>query len=78
MIKTIKANQYECAICHGVFNYGQTEEEANAEAKEIWGVDNASERKDFMVICDDCFKRRSPEEVKAMGDDFKRKSCPHN
>ena len=64
-------NTFICAICHETFEKGVTDEEANAEALDIWGVPNASQTPGMALICDDCFNRRSPEDIRAMGDEFK-------
>ena len=47
---------YTCALCNGVFQAAWNDDEANREAKEIWGVDRASESDDFTVVCDSCFQ----------------------
>jgi DNA-directed RNA polymerase subunit RPC12/RpoP len=35
-------NEYKCAICHGIFNKGITDEEAVKEKREL--------------VCDDCLE----------------------
>ena len=45
-----------CAGCGKTFQKVKTDKEADTEAKKLFGVDNASEREDMAVICDDCFK----------------------
>ena len=47
---------YTCAECNGTFEYGRTDEEANAEAKEFWGVDNASTNPHMDIVCEECFQ----------------------
>lgn len=44
--------EYECAMCHGIFSFGWTDEEAKAEA-EGKGLD--VER--CGIVCDDCYKK---------------------
>jgi 5-methylcytosine-specific restriction endonuclease McrA len=66
--------QYQCASCGGIFEKGRTDDEANEEANDIWGVENASENSDMVVICDDCFNRNTKEEVREMGCKFKSNS----
>lgn len=61
---------FTCAICGGTFAKGWSDEEANAEAQGIFGVDNASKSQEMAVICDDCFNHRPPEEVKEMGKEY--------
>ena len=45
-------DQYECAICHGVFYLGWSYEDATAEA-EINGMDVNN----CVIVCDDCYKK---------------------
>jgi DNA-directed RNA polymerase subunit RPC12/RpoP len=45
---------YTCAHCGGTFESGWSDEDANAEALENWGVTDASRRDDMAEICDDC------------------------
>jgi hypothetical protein len=59
--------KFTCDMCGGTFEDGWTEEEANAEAKENWGIDNASETAGMSVVCDDCYAKLSaliPQDVK--------------
>ena len=51
---------YICGICWGKFERVKGDKEANKEAEKMWGVKNASERKDFVIICDDCFIKIHP------------------
>jgi len=71
MSKNLPKNKYQCAICGGIFNKIRSDEEANKEAEEIWGVENASESDEMVRICDDCFNRRTPEEIEKMGKEYK-------
>ena len=64
--------EYTCASCGGVFDNGGLKEEANKEAKDIWGVDNASQRDDFDVICDDCFQKYHPDKNPALVEKAKK------
>jgi len=34
----MKNNEYKCASCHNVYEKGWTDEEAEKEAKDIWGT----------------------------------------
>lgn len=47
-------NTYECAVCHGVFEKGITDEEAMAESEELFGH---YDEEDLGIVCDDCWKR---------------------
>lgn len=52
--KDLKDNEYECYICHQVFEKGWSDEEANEEyKKEFSGWENEPKE----VICDDCYKK---------------------
>lgn len=46
---------YICEVCKETFIKGQSDEEANKEAEELWGVKNASENQNMGVVCDDCY-----------------------
>ncbi len=51
----IKDNEYLCAACGGIFEKGQTEEEALKEKEANgWG---AVPMEDCDVVCDDCYKK---------------------
>lgn len=54
------AERYTCAMCHRTFEKFVTDAVANAEAEELWGVSNASDRPDFRVVCDDCWQNINP------------------
>ncbi len=47
----MKANEYQCAMCQEIFEFGWSEEEAAEEAKSK-GIDPKSGD----VVCDDCYK----------------------
>ena len=47
----VKRGQFRCEMCHEVFDFKWTEEEARAEA-EGKGLDV----NDCGVVCDDCYK----------------------
>lgn len=55
--QVLKANEYQCAHCYGVYEKIWSDEEANAEKDELFGDVPLSE---CAVICDDCFKRMVP------------------
>ena len=46
--------EYKCAACEGIFYAEWTEEEAVAEAKDIFGV---AVMDDAEQVCDDCYKK---------------------
>lgn len=46
-------NEFECANCHGVFPKAWSDEEAQAEADEVWGA----ALDDPVEVCDDCYQR---------------------
>ena len=66
----MRENEYKCASCGGIFEKGWSDEEAEKEQKEIWGNIPESEK---VVICDDCFNRRTTDEIKNMGEEYKSK-----
>lgn len=47
--------KYTCEHCRGTFTTTWSDEEANAESREIFGVEPTDET--HAVICDDCFTR---------------------
>jgi hypothetical protein len=50
----LKANEYQCSMCGGIFEEGWSEEEATAELGETFpGASKAS----CAVVCDDCYKQ---------------------
>ncbi len=53
-------DKYQCSMCKGVFDKGWSDEEADKEAKDRWGIDNASQNKEMAVICDDCWPKINP------------------
>lgn len=49
--------KYTCANCKKEFEGAWTEEEANLEAQINFNVKDASQREDYAVICDNCYKK---------------------
>lgn len=49
----MKSNEYKCALCKEVFNKGWSDEEAQAEALEVFGEIPQDQQE---VVCDDCYK----------------------
>lgn len=63
----MKENEYECAICHGIFAKSRSDEEALEETKNVFGKDYSQENidnGDLAVICDDCWKKGLPNYIK--------------
>ena len=56
--------QFTCAVCHGTFDKGWSDEEARQERSEVFG--NAFKDEDCVIVCDDCYvKPMSYKELKA-------------
>ena len=62
---------YECTMCKGIFEKEISDEEVNKEAKEIWGVNNASENENMVIVCDDCFNKVHPDKFPELRDKVK-------
>lgn len=54
---------FTCACCEQTYTKIRSDEEAEAEHKELWGVMIPEEAKE--VVCDDCFKKELPHMKKA-------------
>lgn len=63
----MKDNEYQCAACGGVYEKGWSDQESRKESLEIWGEIPESEQ---VVICDDCFNHRTPQETAEMGQEY--------
>ena len=48
--------EYTCSLCKETFDKEWSDEEANKECEEIWGVKNASTDDRMVVVCDECYK----------------------
>jgi len=66
----MKSNEFKCDMCLKIYLKGWGEKEKFAEMREIWGEIPPEER---ATLCNDCFNRRTPKEVKEMGDEYKNK-----
>ena len=55
----LKDNEYLCAMCHGIFVDGWTDEEALEEYKENFA--GCSDDKE--IICDDCYEEIHPSNI---------------
>jgi len=64
----LKENEYICAVCFHTYEKGWSDEDNLAEMRKIWGKIPEKEK---AVICDDCYKKRTPEEIKGFGDEYK-------
>ena len=51
-------NTFQCAMCKGVFEKGQSEEEALAELKQHFGDIPPEE---CGMVCDDCWQKIHPD-----------------
>lgn len=49
----VPANTYTCSACHGVFESGWTDEEAQAEALSIFGAQCGP----MSMVCDECWHK---------------------
>ena len=59
MTSQLQPNEYRCAACGGVFQHGRSDEEARAEAEELFG--QSPDTHDMAVVCDDCFNAMDAE-----------------
>lgn len=48
--------EYTCDLCGGVFEKARSDDEAEGEALQVFGVPNASTDPGMAVVCDDCFE----------------------
>ena len=64
-------DKYTCAVCKNTYEKGWSDEESEKEMKENWGN---IPKEDRAIICDDCYKKRTPEEVKEMGKEYQEPS----
>ena len=60
-------DKYTCAVCKNTYEKGWSDQEQEKEMKEIWGD---IPKEDRAIICDDCFKNRTPKETKEMGKEY--------
>jgi len=49
----MKNNEYQCALCNGIFEKGWTDEEALEEYKNNF---SDCKHEDYDVVCDNCYK----------------------
>jgi DNA-directed RNA polymerase subunit RPC12/RpoP len=48
-------NEYQCAKCGNVYNKGWTDEEAKAEACEVFPGLDSDNHEESAILCDDCY-----------------------
>lgn len=47
---------FKCERCEGEYETQWAQEDADAEAKKLYGIEKASERDDQVLLCDTCFE----------------------
>lgn len=52
---------YVCAVCGETCRTIRPEAEANAEARDLFGVPHASTDPTMAIVCDDCWKKHHRE-----------------
>lgn len=69
----MKPNEYQCAMCGGIFEKAISDEQAAKEYIEAFGPVLAMDNYD--VVCDDCYQNirpdKHPEVLKAAQEEFK-------
>lgn len=62
----MEKNEYQCAICKGIYTKGWSDEEAEKECVENFGTAMAHDD-DRMIVCDDCYQKiRSDEHTEEL------------
>jgi hypothetical protein len=61
-------NPMTCAHCGKDFEPAWSDEEAEAEAKRLWGVDHATTDQRMVVVCDPCFQMMHPDKHPDLAD----------
>jgi DNA-directed RNA polymerase subunit RPC12/RpoP len=56
----MKDNEYQCAQCKGIFEYGWSDEEAIKEATDTFGKPPAEWKDNAAIVCDDCYQEMLP------------------
>ena len=57
---------YRCSACGGIFEKGWSDQEAEQDAREKWGVPNAMNNPEMTVVCDDCYQQMMAWEASIM------------
>ncbi len=52
--RVLKHNEFQCAMCNGIFENRWSDEEALDELHETFG--HQYEPEDCALVCDDCYK----------------------
>jgi rubredoxin len=58
--ETIEQNKFQCHHCKNVYENEWTDEEAKAEATEIFGKPPDEWNDEKVVVCDTCFQEMNP------------------
>ncbi len=69
MKNSMEKDEFRCAACGNIYKKGWSDDEMMKESADIWG---RIPEEDGILICDDCFNKRSGKEVREMGDDYKK------
>jgi DNA-directed RNA polymerase subunit RPC12/RpoP len=56
----VDMKMFRCGMCGGTFEQLRTDEEAEEEARRLYGVDKASTDPDMGVVCHDCWLKLEP------------------
>lgn len=56
----MKANEYKCGHCGGVFKKGWSDDEAKLEAERNFGKHPDEWKDEQVIICDDCYTLMFP------------------
>ena len=63
----MKDNEYQCAMCEGVFEKGWSDEEAEQEAGDNFGKPRSEWLGGSAIVCEDCYQgidpKNHPEEL---------------
>lgn len=54
----MKADEYQCDMCGGVYTKRWSEQEARAETQSYWP---GTPQEELAVVCDDCWQKIHPE-----------------
>lgn len=57
-MESLKPNEYQCAVCHGVFERALSDEEALAELQSNFG---GFPKDECALVCDDCYNKIMPQ-----------------
>lgn len=59
-MNALKENEYKCAYCHGVFEKGWSDEEAQTEAEVTFGKPVKDWKNEAALVCEDCYQKMLP------------------